>query len=237
MRDIEFINDEYYHIYNRGVDGRSLFEDPYDYHRFCQSMFLFNDRHYRDEVARYEKMVRLSGHEIFENEREPFVKIFSFTLMPNHYHILIQQLVEGGVSKLFQKLNKGYSSYFNRKHERTGPLLEGPFKARHIANDSYLEHLIAYIHLNILDLTPHDWRNGLVDDWKTAFQSMNQYPWSSHQLYCDVPQRFPLVDLELYSKLFGSKEKYEDALREWSRRSCIEEYEEGLIKRTNYNAT
>src|SRR3989339_304332 len=228
MRETEFENGEYYHIYNRGVDQREIFVDESDYDRFVQNMFLFNDKTYFDRGDIFDKIVRLSGSQIFENEREPFVQIVAYTLLPNHYHFLLEQLVDGGISKFLHKLNKGYSRYFNLRYNRTGTLFQGPFKAKHLNGDTYASHIIPYIHLNILDHGKHDWREGRIEDWTSALAEMDRYKWSSHQYYRGKNQPFPLVDSQNRLKWFGSMEEYSSTLREWSSRNFIEELEEGL---------
>jgi putative transposase len=229
MREIEFVDGEYYHIYNRGVDKRQIFLDDADRDRFCQSMFLFNDATYFDHGDPFDKIVRLSGYEMFDHEREPFVRILAYTLLPNHYHLLVEQLSKDGISKFFHKLNKGYSRYFNLRHERSGTLFEDRFKAKHLDSEAYANHLIPYIHLNILDLGAHDWRGGVVADWEGALKEMDTYEWSSHRCYRGIAQLFPLVDLSQRSTFSVSAGEYDEYLRQWSTRYDVGEIESELF--------
>lgn len=102
--------------------------------------------------------VKLS--EIGENfdREETIVDIGAYCLMPNHFHILVYEKKEGGISKYMLKLMTGYSMYFNKKYERTGKLYEGVFKSIHAGKDTYLKYLYSYIHLNPAKLIDKNWK-------------------------------------------------------------------------------
>ena len=68
--------------------------------------------------------------ENFDRE-ELLVNIGAYCLMPNHFHILITEKVEGGITKYMLKLMTAYTMYFNKKYGRTGTLCEGVFKSTH----------------------------------------------------------------------------------------------------------
>ena len=78
----------------------------------------------------------------------PLVTFVSYVLMPNHFHLLVQQLTDDGISRLMKLLSDSYTRYFNTKNERVGPLLQGQFKAVRVESDEQLLHLSPYIHLN-----------------------------------------------------------------------------------------
>jgi len=139
MRKVPFVEDEYYHIYNRGVDKRSIFKDRKDLERFFQSIKEFNS-------------VKPIGS-IFENsfnkEKTPekLVEIVCYCLNPNHFHFVLRQLVENGISEFMKRLG-GYTWYFNNRHKRNGALFQGKFKSSHINSNEYLLHVSAYVNLN-----------------------------------------------------------------------------------------
>ncbi|MFA7209806.1 MAG: transposase [Parcubacteria group bacterium] len=153
MRKTEFANGEYYHIYNRGVDKREVFLGEEDYLRFLTSMREFNRvdpigslyEKYLDEEKR-----GLSPHkgDLVPFATVPLVEIVCYCLNPNHYHLILKQLSEGGISKFMLKLSSGYSSYFNKKNKRSGSLFQGPFKSVHIDSNEYLLYLSAYVNKN-----------------------------------------------------------------------------------------
>jgi len=144
-RKSAFANGEFFHIYNRGVDKRIIFSDRYDMQRFFQSMVEFNTV---DPIGSlYQNSFRgLSGSTPKSEDR--LVNIIVYCLNPNHFHIILEQLVEGGISEFMKRLSGGYTSYFNSKNERSGSLFQGRFKAIHIDSNEYMLHVSAYVNLN-----------------------------------------------------------------------------------------
>lgn len=140
-RKITFENGEHYHIYNRGVDKRRLFSDEKDFGRFLQSIVEFNNT--KNIGSIFENSLRKD-----KGNPSPLVEFVAFCINPNHFHFIVRQLEDGGISKYMHKLSSGYTSYFNEKHERTGSLFGGKFKAKHIDSKEYLLHLSVYINLN-----------------------------------------------------------------------------------------
>lgn len=152
MNKPSFANQELYHIYNRGVDKRIVFLDQEDILRFFQSMNEFNsinpigsiyENSFRNQLGnRTPKLITESTN------TEKLVEFIAYCLNPNHYHFIVKQISDNGVSKFMQKLGTGYSNFFNEKYDRSGSLFQGKFKARHINSNEYLLHLSAYVNLN-----------------------------------------------------------------------------------------
>jgi len=122
---------------------------------------------------------------IFSEERpdERLVDILAYCLMPNHFHMVIREKSEGGMSTFMGKLMTGYSMYFNKKHERTGTLFQGRFQAKHIDNDSYFRHIFSYVHLNPVDLFKSSWKDDKSIDKTNAVKFLDQYEYSSYPDY------------------------------------------------------
>jgi len=147
MRRAEFTNNEYYHIFNRGVDKRTIFADKRDVDRFYQSMIEFNTLEPIGSI--YENSFRKSPLGSFAPKLQK--KIVDFTcycLNPNHYHFILSPLIDKGIEKFMHKIGGGYTNYFNEKYKRSGSLFQGVFKAIRIDSNEYLLHLSAYINLN-----------------------------------------------------------------------------------------
>jgi putative transposase len=139
-----FANGEFFHIYNRGVDKRIIFTDAYDIQRFFQSIVEFN---VVDPVGSlYENSFHQLGGET-PKLKEKLVNIIAYCLNPNHFHFILEQLTDGGISEFMKRLG-GYTSYFNNKYERSGSLFQGVFKNVHIDSNEYLLHVSAYVNLN-----------------------------------------------------------------------------------------
>jgi len=148
MGRVIFSNGEFYHIYNRGVDKRSIFEDKYDVERFLQSMREFNSVAPIGSI--YENSFnRLGGSTAKSVERaDKLVEFVCYCLNFNHYHFILEQVSNGGISEFMRRLGGGYTWYFNNRHTRSGSLLQGKFKAVHVNSNEYLLHLSAYVNLN-----------------------------------------------------------------------------------------
>ncbi len=129
MRKVIFTNKEYYHIYNRGVDKRVIFENKYDYVRFIESMFEFNID--KSIGSLYKKRLKNKNDSISNLQKncEKLVEIIAYCLNHNHYHLLLKQVADGGISKFMHKIGTGYTNYFNEKKDRSGSLFQGSFKA------------------------------------------------------------------------------------------------------------
>lgn len=143
MRKKEFANGEFFHIFNRGVDKRTIFIDSYDPERFFTSMIQFNSL---DPIGSlYEHSFRLGGE---TPKLEKLVNIIAYCLNPNHFHFILEQVTDGGISEFMKRLSGGYTSYFNNKYKRSGSLFQGVFKDVHIDSNTYLLHASAYVNLN-----------------------------------------------------------------------------------------
>ncbi|MEK7063381.1 MAG: transposase [Patescibacteria group bacterium] len=151
-RNHRFAPGEWYHCYNRGVEKRTTFLSATDYHRFMLLMYTCNSSEpYENLTYRNESLA--DAIERQGRTGTPLVAIGVYCMMPNHFHFLMKEVVEGGIAKFMQKAITGYTMYFNKKYERSGPLfVAGVFKSRHVDADVYLQHVASYIHLNPTDL-------------------------------------------------------------------------------------
>lgn len=167
-----------YHIYNRGVDKRQTFMDDKDRLRFVYDLNEFNDTR-AGNTAR-QRFERYAEGELEQRtrHREPLVNLVAFVLMPNHYHLLVRQEIDGGVSEFMKRLGGGYTGYFNIRHERTGALFQGRYKAKDVGDDQYLQHIISYIHANPAPI----WKNRPLERyrWSTypAYLGQKSWPWA-----------------------------------------------------------
>lgn len=141
MKKAKLANGEFYHIYNRGVDKRQVFLDLEDLGRFLQSMQEFNSE--KPIGSLYEN----SFHALLGGETAKLVDIVCYCLNPNHFHFVLRQKTDGGISEFMKRLG-GYTWYFNRKYQRSGSLFQGAFKAKHVNSNEYLLHVSSYVNLN-----------------------------------------------------------------------------------------
>ena len=198
-RKIVFANGEYYHIFNRGIDRRPTFNNAREYSR-ATSLIKFY-RH-KEIPLRYSQLINQPIEtrtkllaELFESER--LVDIVCYCLMPNHFHLLLKQLSENGISKFISNFTNAYTRYFNTKNERVGPLFQGVFKAIHVESDEQLLHLSRYIHLNPI-------ASSIIAD-----SQLEYYQWSSYPEYINK-HTSGLIQRELITNMFESTEDYKE---------------------------
>jgi len=201
MRKVPFVNDKYYHVYNRGVDKRQIFQDENDYFRFLAGLVIFNDTQNRTNLT---KTLKEALDEA--DKRKKIVDIIAYCLMPNHFHLLVKQSVEGGLSLFLKKLGIGYTHYFNKKYERSGVLFQGKSKNSLVDNDVHLLHLSRYIHLNPAELSfcPED-----------KFDFVENYPWSSCRFYTQNKSTKILSGQQIILDQFKGKEEYLSFLKDY----------------------
>jgi REP element-mobilizing transposase RayT len=175
-RRTPFAVGEWYHCYTRGIDKRDTFESEDDCRRFIQLLYLANSS---ESVGR-EYFYYMSHTDILQRSRlTPLVSIGAYCLMKNHYHILIQETVENGISRFMQKLGTGYTMYFNEKYERVGSLFVGPFRSKHINSDPYVRRVTQYIHLNPAEMFEAGWKKGKVKNFAKLERNLLTYQFSS----------------------------------------------------------
>ena len=189
FRKDPFITGEYYHIDNRGVDKRIIFKSENDYQRFIMLMYIANSN---DKVPlRLDTLIN-HAHKNFNeililDKGEPLVSVGAWCLMTNHFHILVRQEVDGGITKFMRKFGTGYSMYFNIKYNRQGSLFGGAFRSKLIGvDDNYMKQLFSYIHLNPLDIKFSGWEKEIKKSSIDMKIFLESYKYSSYQDYLDV---------------------------------------------------
>ncbi len=206
------LNNEIYHIYNRGVDKRIIYTKNDDYSYFVHLLFVLNDikkanntnrnlkrKIYQTNTAINTNMGR--GSTSTHCKRDCLVDILAFVLMPNHFHLLLKQKKDDGISKFMQKLGTGYTMFFNKKYERSGSLFQGRYKSVHISSNRQLLYIPHYLHLNPIPILKND-------SQKSTLQLLKEYKWSSFPDYCDI-KNFPSVtNRNLVLSMFGNSKKY-----------------------------
>jgi putative transposase len=208
MRQTALVEHEFYHVYNRGADKRVIFQDEKDYQRFMGLLFLSN----ASQAINVRNILRHRDQLYAFDRGEQLVSIGAYCLMPNHFHLLIQPKVEGGVSAFMKKLGTGYSMYFNKKYDRSGTLFEVRFKAKHAATDEYLKYLYAYIHLNPIKLFTDDYTAD------TRLNTLKRYQFSSYVDYLsESPVRLEaaIISPDQFPGYFQTASEHVEELREW----------------------
>ena len=199
-----------YHVFNRGVEKRDIFLEDVDRVRFIHDMFEFNDC---NPAPKY-----LSNGEVEnQKERDSLVTIYAFCLMPNHYHLLLEEINDGSMSLFAKKLQGGYARAFNEKHKRSGYLFQGKYKKIPISTDRQLFQVACYIHANPLDLWKFKWKEeGLKkEEMKEALNFLDNYRWSSHIDYLGKKNFSSIINKRLLTGIFNENVDYEKCFKEW----------------------
>lgn len=179
-RNLVFAPGEFYHIYNRGTEKRKIFLSRRDYERFIALLYLANGETPVDIKRQGSTLSEL----LVQDRGKKLVDICAYCLMPNHFHLIIRELEDCGISKFMQKLITGYTMYFNKTYERSGALFQGKFKSEQATEDRYLNYLIAYVHLNPIKIIEPKWKENGINDCKNAEKFLDSYMYSSFADYC-----------------------------------------------------
>lgn len=213
MRKIQFQEGQYYHIYNRGVEKRNTFLDEKDFRKFLNNLRDFNNDSFYEQrlqalkssrsLAPFRKGAKLHWNfknlQSFLEQKEKIVHLISYSLNPNHFHLLIKQLKPQGISRFMHKLSTSFTNYFNKRYQRTGALFQGPFKAIHIDNNRYLLWLAGYI-------------NGNTEIHHLA--KAEEYPWSSFQSIFQTVDNNLLDDFSLITSQFKDIHEFRQFIKE-----------------------
>lgn len=142
-----YLENSYYHLYNRGVEKRDIFQGKQDY-----AVFLSYLKTYLTPPPKNKPFQRLRNH-------ADQISLLAYCLMPNHFHLLLKQNSKDGMNYFMRSLATKYSVYFNKKYKRVGPLFQGRYKGVRVKTDDQLLYLTKYIHRNPTEIT----RSDLVD--------------------------------------------------------------------------
>lgn len=174
-RKVILATNEIYHAFNRGVASQPVFLHKKDYQRAFNSFFYYQNSNLPLKYSHFIVQSLERKNDILKDlksEKKFLVEIISFCFMPNHFHCLLKQTRDNGISKFLSNFTNSYTRYFNTKNERQGPLFQGKFKAVRVKTDEQFLHVNRYIHLN--PYTSYIIRN---------FKDLENYPYSSFSEY------------------------------------------------------
>ena len=208
---------ELYHALNRGVDGRDIFLDDHDRARFVHNLYEFNDAAPILNVKHRLKNKDLRNP--YFKERELIVDIHGWVLMNNHYHLILSERVENGISLFLRKLNVGYANYFNEKYQRKGTLFQGRTKKILIDREAHFLYILHYLHLNPLDYLSgaEEWRirsKKGIQSVNEVFDFLGSYRWSSYLDYSGKKNFPSVVAMSFFKDSLGD---YQSSLNSYLR--------------------
>jgi putative transposase len=203
MRKTLFAPGEYYHLINRGNNHQQIFLDDRDRVRFLFLILYFQSTIPLSNVSLH--VTKFNQHRkfgvaegiknlILENRT---VELINFALMPNHFHLTVQETKNSGISQYMQRVLDAYTKYFNTRYKKSGHLFQGPFKAIHVGNNTQFLYLSAYIHRNPRELKK--WHNKELT-----------FPWSSYQDYVKENRWGELLQSKHVLEQFKNAQEYND---------------------------
>jgi len=223
-----------YHVINRGVDQRKIFLSEEDYFRFIHDLFEFNDLNSANNTnyffLRKKNSIDIGCRYIERRPRKLLVEILAFSLMPNHYHLLLKTRFDDGIANFMKKINMGYAKYFNQKYKRAGALFAGKYKAVLIKRDEHFIHIPYYIHLNPLDLEFPEWRKRKIKDYKKAIKFLENYRWSSFQDYIGKTNFPSITQRDFLLNFFEGTKQYKKDTIKWLKEIELEEIRDFVLE-------
>jgi hypothetical protein len=187
LRVDPFVVGDFLHVFNRGNRGMILFPELGDKWRFLKILRYFNDR--RSSAHIFQKLTRETGFDPahpfkFEwrgnsSKPKPVVKILAYSLKDNHFHLLLKEIVKGGISFFMKKLSNGFTAFINLKYGEKGRIFQGSYRGRRIPNENLLQYLDAYIQVfNSFEEYPGGIERALKE-FNKAFEFVLNNPFSS----------------------------------------------------------
>lgn len=189
-RTTPLVNAEFYHLFNRGTEKRVIYTQVWDYKRFLKSIYYYQFLGPKPSFSKFTK----SNSNLFKPlPKNKIVEIICYCLMPNHFHFLVRQLKDNGISIFMSQLLNSYTKYFNIKYNRVGALFQGAFKSVRVETDEQLIHLSRYIHLNPIV-------SGVAGN-------LDNFHWSSYPEYMGNPILCSTTEILSF---FPTKEAYSE---------------------------
>jgi putative transposase len=204
------------HVIKRGARGMEIVRDKNDRWRFLKSLYYLNNNNYR--VEKWERELNKSKTPLFTwpaewPVRDKLVEINAFILMPNHFHLLLKEIRENGISLFMQGLSGSMTLSFNEKHQEKGSIFQGAYKGKLIDTDEYLKQVAVYIMVkNSFDLLPGGLEKA-IKDFDGAWNKSLEYQFSSLADYGNR-RNSPIIDRGLLGEIFDSPSKFKSFARD-----------------------
>lgn len=204
QRKVVFVNNNFYHIYNRGIERKPIFTSKWEFQRALNTLRYYRFNNLTLRLSKFLAKTTQEQYDILnslnkaDNKR---VEIIAFCLMHNHFHFLLKQQVDEGISKFISNFTNSYTKYFNTKHQRIGPILQGTFQAVLVETDEQLIHLSRYIHLNPVS-------SSIIKP-----EELEDYYWSSFREYLNLTSD-RICNKEVVVEFFSDIKKYAEFVKD-----------------------
>ncbi len=221
MRKLKFFPGNLYHLFNRGNARQNIFYNDKDRYRFLQGLYISNNSNSNLGLTHLERdktgCTLLEIKEIFECNKifyNPFVKIYADCLMPNHYHLLVEEVKEGGLVRFMQRSGNSYGKYFATKYDRPGSLFQGRFKAVRVETDDQLKYLLAYINIiNPAQILESELKEAGIKNFGKVWNFADNYNWSTHQEFMGRRESILIHKSDILKEIFSTSKDYADFVK------------------------
>ena len=205
MRVEPFSVGSYVHVIKRGARGLPIVQDDDDKRRFLRILYYMNDEFldpYWDLATRNRiPYTRLDSWP----KRKPIVRILAYTLMPNHIHLLLKEIRDGGISEFMRKLGQSMSNHHNEKYTQHGSIFQGSYRGRTVESDEYLRCVAAYIMAkNTFEIYPRGGLKGATEHFGDAWKWGTAYSFSSLGDYAGV-RKSPILERDILGETFSPR--------------------------------
>lgn len=199
LRKVPLISGQIYHVFNRSLDKRPIFTNTHYSRRALETLSFYQYDSLPVKLSYFIKWSQFRKNQLLRELITPnnnLVSILCFCLMPNHFHLLLRQEKDQGISKFVGQFQNSFSKYYNTREERGGHVFSGQFKAVRIETDDQLIHVARYIHLN-------PYTSFVIKD----INSLVKYPWSSFGQY--ISKTGGLCNPEIILSHFKNRGEYQ----------------------------
>ncbi len=226
MRKEEISDDSIVHVINRGAKRMPIYKQKSDLWRLLFSLFYSNN-YSSDGWMRELKRANIKPQDFIWpdvlGERKPIVSILGFTLMTNHFHLILKAIEENGVGRFLHKFTMGHSKFLNTKYNETGALFQGTFQSKILDTDEYLRRVAVYVMVkNTFELYPKGGLRGSIEDFENAWEWAVRYPFSSLGDYAGI-RNSPILDKDLLGEIFNSPKDFKEFSKDYILGRTIDE--------------
>lgn len=206
-----FLNEYYYHIFNKLIDGREVFIDSTFSSLFLDLLYYYRSAKVSLSFSKFKRSPTRIQAEIIsflDIQKYHKVEIIAYCLMPTHFHLLLKQKIESGIIKYISDVINSFTRTYNLIHKRKGPLFLPRFKSVSVIGDEQFLHVSRYIHLN-------PYSSGLINKEEVTdypLSSIGEYMKNSNRCNTDPLLNYFNMDKSKYLKFVLDNAEYQKTL-------------------------
>ncbi|MEX0919025.1 MAG: transposase [Candidatus Paceibacterota bacterium] len=208
--------DTFHHVIMRGSRGLKIIETDTDRWDFLKLLFYLNDTF---KYSQWERDLKQHQCRLFDRptdwpEREPLVRLSAFCLHDNHFHLLVKEIREGGLSEFMQRLPNSMTKRYNKNYDGSGSIFQSSYQSRLIDSDADLMNVALYIMVkNVFERYPGGLKKA-ISEFNQAYKWALGDPFSSFAEYA-TDRRFALIDKDLLTEYFPNPKEFKNQAREY----------------------